>query len=338
VAGLEWILANAQRPAIANLSLGTDADELFDAAVEALVEAGIPAVVAASNENRDACLYSPGRVPEAITVGGTTMLDRRTSSSNFGACVDWYAPGYLITSAGHLSDVASLHMSGTSMAAPHTSGAAALFLEQNRNASPNTVRVGLSSRLTTGAVDTRVKGHKWGDLLYSLGTEEAIGSAPISDFGFACTDLTCEFTDRSADTDGQVVAWAWDFGAGSQSSARNPSYTFGAPGTYTVTLTVTDNDGLTGTTSKAVTVALTPEGIQLSALGYKVKGQHRIDLSWSGAGGTQVDVYRDGQRVAVTSNSGSYTDAPGSKGNRTYVYKVCEAGSSVCSPNVSVTP
>ncbi len=162
--------------------------------------------------------------------------------------------------------------------------------------------------------------------------------SPTADFSFTTTDLTANFTDQSSDADGSIVAWDWDFGDGSgTSSAQNPSYTYGAAGTYAVNLTVTDNAGATGTTSQNVTVSSASSGdITLTATGYKVKGRHNVDLTWSGATGTQVNVFRDGALVATTANDGAYTDNIGAVGGATYVYQVCETDGSACSSQVTV--
>ena len=162
-------------------------------------------------------------------------------------------------------------------------------------------------------------------------------SPPTADFSFTTTDLTADFTDNSSDSDGSVVSWSWDFGDGSTSTSQNPSHTYAADGTYTVSLTVTDDDGATGSTSQDVTVSTSSgDGITLTATGYKVKGRHKADLEWSGATGTNVDIYRDGVVVATTPNDGFYTDNIDNVGGGSYTYKVCETDGSACSNTVTV--
>lgn len=129
IAGVDWVTANFQTPAVANMSLGGAASPALDTAVSNAVAAGVTFIAAAGNSNRDACTYSPARVPEAITVGATANDDARAYYSNTGSCVDIFAPGTDITSAGKDGDDATATLSGTSMAAPHVTGAAALYLE-----------------------------------------------------------------------------------------------------------------------------------------------------------------------------------------------------------------
>ncbi|HUF86819.1 MAG TPA: S8 family serine peptidase [Thermohalobaculum sp.] len=163
-------------------------------------------------------------------------------------------------------------------------------------------------------------------------------SAPTADFTVSTTGLTADFTDTSTDSDGTIAAWSWNFGDGATSTAQHPSHTYASGGTYTVGLTVTDNDGATASTSQDVTVSEPATAITLSATGYKVRGRHTIDLSWSGATSTNVDIYRDGAVLTTTANDGAYTDNTGNKGGGSYTYQVCEAGStSTCSDVVTVT-
>jgi subtilisin family serine protease len=118
---------------------------------------GVSYAVAAGNGNsggvaQDACKYSPARVAEAMTIGETDRADRKASWSNYGGCVDWFAPGVGVTSAWHTTDTATNTISGTSMATPHTAGVAALYLQGNKGASPGTVRSALYSLTTKGIV------------------------------------------------------------------------------------------------------------------------------------------------------------------------------------------
>jgi subtilisin family serine protease len=143
IAGLDWIAQNARRPAVANLSLGGGASRSLDSAVQQLVAKGIVVVAAAGNENTDACNGSPARAPEALTVAASDRNDRRASFSNYGACVDLFAPGHQIASAWHTGDSATKTISGTSMAAPHVAGAVALHLGAHPKAKPAEVAAAL---------------------------------------------------------------------------------------------------------------------------------------------------------------------------------------------------
>jgi subtilisin family serine protease len=261
IAGMDWIGRNRRLPAVANLSLGGSFVQAMNDAVVRLTNAGVVVVVAAGNENVNACNGSPASAPDAITVGATDQSDTRASFSNYGSCVDFFAPGVQIPAAYHTASNAYVYMSGTSMAAPHVAGAAALILQHNPSTAPRTVASQLSSYATKGVVLSSLSTNN--HLLYSL--EQSEGSttptptptniSPTVNFSQSCTSLSCTFTDQSTDADGSISARLWNFGNGVTSTVKNPTYSYPAAGTYTVSLRVTDNAGATATTSKAVTVS-----------------------------------------------------------------------------------
>ena len=128
VAGIDWVAANAPARSVMNLSLGGTASSTLDQAVEGAIARGVTAVIAAGNNAANACNYSPARVSSAITVAASTSSDQRASFSNFGACIDVFAPGDSIVSAWYTGSTSTATLSGTSMASPHVAGAVAQLL------------------------------------------------------------------------------------------------------------------------------------------------------------------------------------------------------------------
>ncbi len=167
VAGVDWVTKNHKDPAVANMSLGGGISSALDTAVANSISAGVTYSIAAGNSNRDACKFSPARVPAALTVGATTSTDSRASYSNYGKCLDLFAPGSSITSAWYSSDTATNTISGTSMATPHVTGVTALYLQAHPGASPSAVSAAITGAATTGTVKSAGRGSP-NLLLYSL--------------------------------------------------------------------------------------------------------------------------------------------------------------------------
>jgi subtilisin family serine protease len=186
IAGMDWVAANASGPSVANMSLGGGASTSINDAVARMYNAGVPVIVAAGNGDRrgreqDACNYSPASAPRAFTVGATTNTDSKTSWSNYGNCVNVFAPGASITAAWHTSSTATNTISGTSMASPHVAGVAALFLQANPSATAQDVYNFLTETSTKNIVtNSRTTNNH---LLYSLGTGSGGGGSDGDDGG-----------------------------------------------------------------------------------------------------------------------------------------------------------
>ena len=154
ITAIDWVIADhTTRPAVLNLSFGTTQSASLESAVDRAFADGIVVVVAAGNANTDACASSPsGNRASALTVGATNAADSRASFSNFGKCVDLFAPGTNIRSAGITSNAATSLMSGTSMAAPHIAGLVARYLSTASTATPATVMDAIVSQATPNIV------------------------------------------------------------------------------------------------------------------------------------------------------------------------------------------
>ena len=152
IAGLDWILKNGKKPAVVNMSLGGEANASLDSAVENLFNNGYVMVVAAGNSNTDACSSSPARVSKAITVAATDSTDTRASYSNYGSCVDIFAPGSQINSSWIGSNTATKVLNGTSMATPHVVGVVAEMLQSTPTTTPQTISTNLLNQASSNVV------------------------------------------------------------------------------------------------------------------------------------------------------------------------------------------
>jgi PKD repeat protein len=178
---------------------------------------------------------------------------------------------------------------------------------------------------------------------FNLTIDAASGSTnnpPTASFTAACTGLICNFDGTgSSDTNGTIQTYAWNFGDGNTASGPGAtvSHTYATGGSYTVTLTVTDNGNATGQTSHSVTVS-SGGPISLTVVGYKRNGLEKADLTWSPSGtSVNVDVRRNGALLTTTADDGAYTDNINRRGAGSYSYQVCEAGTSTCSNVVTIS-
>lgn len=225
IAGVDWITGQVlenQHPAVASMSLSSSPSTVLDDAIRTSIAAGVTYVVAAGNSNTSACSYSPARIDEVITVGATTMDDTRMPNSNYGDCVDIFAPGDRITSTFNRSDTDSASMSGTSMAAPHVAGTAALLLAQRPGASPAEVADAIIAQANSFTDEFGADGTS--ALVYSM---IEVDTGPV-DGGLEFTDecsprsRRCVFTASLPPESGTVARYYWDFGDGSTFDHKRP--------------------------------------------------------------------------------------------------------------------
>lgn len=191
IAGLDWAIADHQAgvPAVANMSLGGGASTALDTAVQSLITDGVTVAVAAGNSTTNACNSSPARVASALTIAATDSTDTQASFSNYGSCVDLYAPGVGITSAWYTSTVATASLSGTSMASPHAAGVAAVTLSAKPTLTPAEVSTSLVSNSTPNVVRNATTGTPNRLLMSVLPTAAPIATAPAAPTAVKATAL-----------------------------------------------------------------------------------------------------------------------------------------------------
>ena len=299
IAGIDWVTANAIKPAVANMSLGGAASTATDNAVINSINSGVTYAVAAGNGNalgvrQNACNYSPARTEPAITVGATQNNDAAASFSNFGTCVDILAPGVSITSAWHTNDTATNSISGTSMASPHVAGAAALVLSANPSWTPQQVRDYLVNNATPNVI-TNVGTGTPNRLLYVVNgstppptNDFSVSVSPTS--GSTAPGGSVTATVATATTNGSaqsVSLSASGLPSGATASFSPATVTSGGSSTLTVSTSVSTPAGtypvtVTGTAAsgtKTATYSLTVTGT-----GGGCSGTNGTDVSIPDAG------------------------------------------------------
>jgi len=266
IAGVDWVTSAVEAHqkgspknrwrAVANMSIEAPASLTLDRSVERSILAGVTYVVAAGNDGADACLKSPARIDEVLTVAATDAADQRPAWSNTGPCVDLFAPGVQVTSSYVRSDTDQATGSGTSMAAPHVAAVAALLLATYDWATPADIQRMIVDGATAGAVADPGVGTP-NRLLYSAFETDSVDDPPSAAFTASCRSQQrdCTFDAGASVDDVGIASYAWSFGDGSTATGRDRTrhrYPKNAPGPYTVTLTVTDTAGQTAQVTQEI--------------------------------------------------------------------------------------
>jgi subtilisin family serine protease len=335
VAGMDWVTARAGTIEVANVSISGPASTSVDTAVGRMADAGVAVAVAAGNNDASAASYSPARAAKVLTVSAMADYDGQPGSlgqppssfcldqddtladfSNWGSAVEITAPGCRILSTYKGGGYAWIN--GTSMASPHVAGALALLASKgfSRNlagvsglysavlGNGNTAWVddsgdGIHEPLldVSDAVtfDPRMVGESGG--------EPPPNESPTATFTYSCTNLSCSFNAAgSSDSDGTIASYAWSFGDGTTGAGATPEKTYAAAGSYAVLLTVTDDDGASGTASSTVTVASPTGAATVSLTGSSTSSGTR----WNAT--VTVTVTRDGVPAPGALVSGSWSN------------------------------
>lgn len=299
IAGIDWMVNHhtAGVPAVANMSIGGGLSTSLNSAVDRAVADGISVVVAAGNSNANACSYSPASAVSAITVAASNLMDSKASFSNWGTCVDLFAPGQSITSAGISTPTAITSMSGTSMASPHVAGAVALYLEKNPTSTPVATANAVNNAATRGVIANAGTGTP-NRLLYSASFEAAPNSVPSSPTSLAGTgydqSVRLAWTAPSFNGGTAITDYVIEYAAAANSSVINWTVVSRAASTSTTALVSGLTNGTSyqfrvsavnsvgrGSASNVITVAPVFAGVPSAPRSLTaVASRYQVTLSW----------------------------------------------------------
>ncbi len=361
IAGVDWVVANHKSPAVANLSLGGFRSEALNDAVDAAVQAGVFVAVAAGNDYDDACYYSPASAPLVTTVGATDQSDVEADFSNRGSCVDIYGPGVNVLSADIFDDQSTEVLSGTSMATPHVTGTAALYLERNPLATPADVDAAVKANATVGKIIWHSDAYGFKPPPPPVGQDYLLYSgfagAPPQQPPEAPSDLTSvavnsvhielAWADNSTDESRFTVERCRGVGCGDFAplgvNARNVTAMIDrevdANETYSYRVRATNAGGPSD--YSPVSTVRTPAALTAGRLTAAPVSPHRTDLAWNGPGAsaTEIQIERcvgvactQFERIAsVGSNATTYSNTD-LLSSTTYRYRIRALNADETSP------